>query len=160
MQIGEALRGVVQRRTEQPKTVLGFYAISSAVMFSGMIGLVSVLAITGSAVFLIPYLAITAVVLFVALMLGVFLINVNSPEKLMLGQVTGSEFVEIQRVQLGDSRSGERVELIPRGGAPYSMAAGEIVENEEVGTRASLPVGAGIVNTVDDARGDNERAAR
>jgi hypothetical protein len=109
------MRGVVQRHTEQPRTVLGFYAISAGIMFSGMVGLIGVLGWTGEAAWLIPYLAIAAVAIFISMIVGVFVVNLKAPEKLMLGRVSGSEFVEIQRVQLGDSRSGERIEILPKG---------------------------------------------
>ena len=111
---GEAMRGVMQRHTEQPRTVLGFYAISAGIMFSGIIGLISVLGWTGEAEWLIPFLAIAAILIFVAVIAGVFIVNVKAPEKLMLGRVSGSEFVEIQRVQLGDGQFGERIELLPK----------------------------------------------
>lgn len=98
--IGEALRGVHSRRTENPKTILAFYATVLGLTLAAVVGLAGVLASTGTAIWLIPWLVLFGATLVVAALSAVFVVALRDPSKLMLGQVTGNEYVEIQRLTL------------------------------------------------------------
>jgi len=78
----------------------------------------AVLAGHSNVAYLVPYVLGFGAFVFIVLLAAVVILNFKYPEKLMLGNVTGSEYVEIQHATLGDSRSGELVMPITR--APYS----------------------------------------
>lgn len=104
-----ATRVIRRSQTESPKTVLGFFATTLAVLLTFIGIAIAVLARYQTYTELIPFLLFFGALAFIGLLTGVFyIILFRDPSQLMLGQVTGSEYAEIQRVQLGDSRSGER----------------------------------------------------
>ncbi len=100
------------RQTINPRTVLGFYATVLGILFTGVIGAIAVLASSKVGTWLIPWLLVFLAVLVVALIGGVFILNARDPSKLMLGQITGTEYAVINRASLGDSLTGERVEML------------------------------------------------
>lgn len=109
----QLINAVRSRQTINPKTVLGFYATILGIMLTATIVIVSVLAKTGKQLNLIPWLLAFSGMVFVLLVAGVFIITLVDPSKLMLTQVTGTEYAAIQhQVILGDSSAGERVELV------------------------------------------------
>jgi hypothetical protein len=110
--ISEVTRAIRGRQTINPRTVLGFYATVIGLLLAATVGGVAVLATTGHALHLIPWLLGFAGAAVVVLLIGVFIITLVDPSKLMLGQVTGSEYVAIQRTVLGDALTGEHVELV------------------------------------------------
>ncbi len=67
---------------------------------------------------ILPVLIFGAAVL-VGLIGVVVTMNVRTPMKLQLGQVTGRELIEYEQMTLGNSTTGEYIETIPR-----SMASG------------------------------------
>lgn len=106
----QAVRG---RQTINPRTVLGFYATVLGLMLTGTVAAVGVLASTKTYTTLIPWLLGFAGIMLFLLLSGVFIITLINPSHLMLGQITGTEFAEIQRTTtLGDSTHGERVVLL------------------------------------------------
>jgi hypothetical protein len=112
----EVIRAIQARQAANPKTVLGYYAGVSGILLSGCVAAVWVLATTHTATYLIPWILGFGGLVFVAVLVGVYRLNVTDPSKLMLRAVTGSEYYEIQRARLGDSLHGER-EVVLLGGA-------------------------------------------
>ncbi len=75
-----------------------------------MVGSVAVLADSDEHADLLPWILGLGFLFVVALTAAIFVLMAKNPSKLMLGQVTGAEYADIQRVvMLGDSRSGERI---------------------------------------------------
>jgi hypothetical protein len=102
----------VGRKTINPKTVLGFYATVLGLVLATTVGLVGVLAVNNVATYLIPWLLGFSGFVFVALIAGVFIVSLKDPSKLMLTQVTGMEYAQIQTLILGDSSTGDRLEVV------------------------------------------------
>ncbi|MFG2037530.1 hypothetical protein [Dactylosporangium sp. NPDC048998] len=107
-EVTEAVRG---RQTINPRTVLGFYATVLGLLLAAVVSGSAVLASTKTATWLIPWLILFAAVMFVALIAGVFVITLIDPSKLMLTQISGTEYATIRKITLGSSES-ERTELI------------------------------------------------
>ncbi|GAA2082162.1 hypothetical protein GCM10009840_17810 [Pseudolysinimonas kribbensis] len=105
----DALRAVTRKRTENPKTVLAFYATVLGILLAAGVAAASVMLATGEGVVYVPWILGFCGVVFLLIVGGVFWVGKTDPSKLMLGQVTGEEYAEIQRVQLGDSSTGERI---------------------------------------------------
>jgi hypothetical protein len=110
--ITELSNAVRSRQVSNPRTVLGFYATVLAILLSGDIAAVAVLASSHVNTFLIPWLLGFAGFIVFMLLAGVFVVTLIDPSKLMLGQITGTEYAQIHRVVLGDSDSGQRIESI------------------------------------------------
>ena len=107
--------------------MLGFYAGVLAIIEVGCIAAIAVLASTDSLRYLVPYVLAFAAFLVVVLIGIVVAINLIDPTKLQLSPVTGSEFIEYQRMTLGDSKSGDTVEARPIRG---EIAAADIVKED------------------------------
>ncbi|WP_431835922.1 hypothetical protein [Cellulomonas sp. Y8] len=120
------------RQTSNPKTVLAFYATIFGITIVGMTGLVMVLATTKTATGLIPWILGVGTAGASLLVLGVYRLNSKDPAKLMLGQITGSEYASIQSVTLGDSSRGERVATVA------ATNPGAVVEVGELGNHGSV----------------------
>ncbi|GIG40499.1 hypothetical protein [Cellulomonas phragmiteti] len=98
--VSEAVQGFHSKRTENPKTVLAFYATILGLALTADTALVGVLASTGESTWLIPWLILFAGTLSIGLLAAVFFVALRDPSKLMLGQVTGEQYVEIQKLTL------------------------------------------------------------
>ncbi len=117
---------VLQRReTAQPRTVLAYYGAITGLVLGGVVGAVSTLAATGVSTYLIPWLLGFGALIVVAVLVGVFVVMLKDPSRLMLGQVSGREYAEIQQVRLGDSVRGERAVFV-------DARDGELVEEQPV----------------------------
>jgi hypothetical protein len=113
---GETTRAMLSREQSSPKTVLGFLGTVVIAVISGAALIVGVLARYDEHQELIPVVLIVAasIVVFVLLViLGIVVFG--NPMKLQLGQVTASEYREYERMILGDSVEGVRVEIEPGG---------------------------------------------
>jgi hypothetical protein len=146
---------VVQRRhTENPRTVLAFYATVLGLALATIVALVGTLATTEVYTEAIPYLLGFGALLLVLLLGGVFAVTLADPSKLMLGQVTGMEYAEIQRVQLGDSRTGEDILAIRESPVAPSvgLAEDDVVTLEPIAIGGAAPTTAG--EDQDDEGGD------
>lgn len=102
------VNSVTEREQSTPKTSLGFYNIFIGIVFSG--GSVLTISLTLGDV---PTWAVVSsggatLALVTAAFATVATLNVRSPEKLMLGQVSARDFHQItqSRATLGDARSG------------------------------------------------------
>ena len=126
------------RYTENPRTVLAFYATVLGLVLAAVLGCVWILASTGVRTGAIPWLLGFAGAVFVALVAGVFVVTLVDPSKLMLGRVSGTEYAEIQSVRLGDSRTGERELAVAHSGpgAPRVVAELPPAEREATDTSA------------------------
>jgi hypothetical protein len=115
---------MVVRRRAQPRNILGFLFGVTTVIFTGCV-VVCVAAIDSELDWLVLPLMILAVVIAVGVMAGVFFRAGTDPAGLMLTQVTGPEYESIQRLTLGSSTEGERVELVH---GPSDILAGSAKE--------------------------------
>lgn len=90
----------------RPKTALGFFGATVASIVGGVP--LTIWALGGAGTTAACVLG-AAFLLIVAIMAGVFAIVWKDPTKLQLGQITGSEYTEAQRLTIGDDLTGERV---------------------------------------------------
>jgi hypothetical protein len=110
--ITELTSAIRSRQLSNPRTVLGFYAVVLALLLSGDVAAVGVLASTRVSTFLIPWLLGFGGLVLLLLLVGVFIVTLIDPSKLMLGQITGIEYARIHSITLGDSDSGERIQSV------------------------------------------------
>jgi hypothetical protein len=109
VQLTRALRG--GERTS-PKTVLGFLALMTSIFAALTISITWLLAGTSSLHYLIPIIVGIFVLFFFLVVLAVVMIAWKDPSKLMLGQITGRDYVLIQQLTMGDNVSGDRTDNI------------------------------------------------
>lgn len=114
--ISNVTQAVASRQTVNPRTVLAFYGTVLALLFAAIVGAIAVLASTDTATYLIPWLLGFGGLVFLLLISGVFAITLRDPAKLMLGQITGTEYVAIHKAILGSSMTGEHIALVEEGG--------------------------------------------
>ncbi|MEV0154143.1 hypothetical protein AB0H57_10440 [Micromonospora sp. NPDC050686] len=129
-QITEAVGG---RKTVNPRTVLGFYATVLGLALTAVVGATGVLAATDTATYLIPWIVVFGGALLILLLVAVFVLTMVDPSKLMLGQISGTEYAYIRQAVLGSSTTGERIELI-------RASASALPTDEVQGLVASEPV--------------------
>lgn len=97
---------------KKPKTVLGFFAIVLCIVNTGGITLIGLLAGTESLHFLIPWVLSFLALVDLGIIGGIFAVTCFDPTKLMLGQVTGNEYLANRKLTLGDNEQGEYIEEI------------------------------------------------
>jgi hypothetical protein len=129
--ITELTNAIRSRQVSNPRTVLGFYAGVLAIVLAGDVTAVGVLASTKVAISLIPWLLGFAALLVLLLLAGVFIVTLVDPSKLMLGQITGTEYANIHRVVLGDSDSGQRLETVQIVPTEATVIAAEVLSDAE-----------------------------
>lgn len=122
----ESVRQVASRDTTSPKTALGFFALVLGLALAAGVPTIAVLSRREELHFLIPWVLGFFALLVIVSFVGIFAFVVfGDPSKLMLGQVTGTEYRELQRMLLGDSSTGVRpAGLIDSGGMPQIAAEG------------------------------------
>lgn len=108
--VQEVVRAFRSGERTSPKTVLGFLAIMVSILATASIFSVWLLSSKPNLYYLIPIVLIVFVILFILVISAVLLIGWKDPSKLMLGQITGRDYALIQRLTLGDSNAGERVQ--------------------------------------------------
>jgi hypothetical protein len=114
----ELTRQIAQRSTTSPRNVLGFYASVLGIILAGAVGLVTTLATTSTYVACIPWVLGFSGFLIILTIISVLYINIKHPANLMLGQISGSEYAEINRVTiLGNDMTGERQVLLAESGS-------------------------------------------
>ena len=107
------VRAVRASQQVRPNNVLSFYVIVLLVI-EGACGLaLGFLGGRSSLHYLVPYVLGFAAISFLGILITVIVLTVKFPEKLMLGEVSGTEYVEIQQATLGDSRTGEFMASLP-----------------------------------------------
>jgi hypothetical protein len=105
-------RAIRSGEYKSPKTVLGFFAGMIGIAATVLISAVWLLERTPSLRYLIPIALALFLMVFLFVLIIVVVITMKDPSKLMLGQISGRDYAEIQKVTLGDSSSGERVESV------------------------------------------------
>lgn len=90
-----------------PKTVLGFFGVVLLIVVGGSTGLILALSSSEKTVDYVPYVLGFSALVVVALLTTVVTAMVKDPTRLMLGQITGREYIDHRRLTLGDSTSGE-----------------------------------------------------
>jgi hypothetical protein len=95
-----------------PRTVLGFCVAVFGIVVAGSFAVVIPLARYGDLRYLIGWILGFDGALTVLMLATVFLIVWKDPMRLMLGQITGSEFIQHRRLVMGDSTAGEEPETI------------------------------------------------
>lgn len=119
------VRGSLSGEYSSPKTILGFFALVVGIVAAAVVGGVAVLATDAALHHLIVPVLIFFGVLVVAVLIAVLSIALRDPTKLQLGEVSAREFIEYQRLTLGDSMAGESVENVPVVRSPASAASVE-----------------------------------
>jgi len=107
---------------KSPKTILGFFAIVVGILVTGASVVVGLLARFDSLHPFIPWILIFAAIVIVAVLVGVFVTAWKDPTVLMLGQISGQDYIENRKLALGDSSSGEYYEIIPEAGSQSSSS--------------------------------------
>ena len=130
-------RAVASRQTVNPRTVLAFYGTVLGLTFGAILGAVAILASTDTATYLIPWLLGFGGIILVLLLVAVFVVTLKDPSKLMLGQITGTEYAAIHRAILGSSSTGEHLALIederllvPATGTPLPTETSDPIDDE------------------------------
>ncbi|MEE6273333.1 hypothetical protein V2J56_08230 [Georgenia sp. MJ206] len=126
----QIVAAVGSKQTSNPKTVLAFYATVLGIVLAGTISAVGVLAWTDTATELIPWVLLVGWSTALAIVAGVYRLNSKDPSRLMLGQITGTEYAAIHSTTLGDSTRGER-EAIVGAGVPLQALEGAVVETPD-----------------------------
>ena len=109
-QVTNAVRG---RQTINPRTVLGFFATVLGILLAGTSAVVGFLVTSKVQTELVPIILAFAGGTFLLLIIAVFVVTLVDPSKLMLTQVTGTEYAAIQQhTVIGDSVRGETAEVI------------------------------------------------
>jgi hypothetical protein len=106
-------RAVRASQQVRPNNVLSFYVIVLLVIEGACALALGFLGGREPLHYLVPYVLGFAAISFLGILVTVIVLTVKFPEKLMLGEVSGTEYVEIQQATLGDSRSGEFMATLP-----------------------------------------------
>jgi len=120
---GNIIQGISGVLTPQ-KTILGFFSFVLGLIGLAAYGITQVLSRVEVLHSLVPWVLAFAASYVVLLSIVLILIVLISPEKLMLGQVSGEEYRKIkQQLRLGDSTSGEREEKVAVPSAPKPVTS-------------------------------------
>lgn len=135
-QVTHAIRG---GQYSAPKTVLGFLGVIALIIASfASVAIITFASTSGLHWLVLPTLLFVGVGA-VALVWAVLHLAREDPTPLVLGEITGDEFIANRKVTKGDSVSGEYVELAPaRPGPPETI---EELPNGEQGNAQELPPG-------------------
>jgi hypothetical protein len=118
-------------RSYNPKTVLGFLATVVGIAVVGCTAAGTALLLNDKVLWLVPIVFAFGALLVVGVLVGVFLILFKDPSKLLLTQLSGTEYLDIQRgLVLGDSASGEQVVHVPQSANGGSNSHGKIIKLE------------------------------
>ena len=122
--VQHAFESITGRQSTAPRTILGFFLGLFTVAVSGAVGATFALA-DSEWDGLIPFIWAFVGLITVLLGVAVFVIAWKDPSKLMLGQISGHDYLAIRRLTLGDSSVGERRDVLDR-----QVAIQESVGNE------------------------------
>jgi hypothetical protein len=110
-------KAVATGERSRPKTVLGFYWGVIATILAGTVAAVTALSRQDSTDGLVLPVLIFGGLTSLLILVFVFYLNVKAPPKLMLGEITGRDYITYERMTLGDSVTGEQLET-----ASYPLA--------------------------------------
>ncbi len=122
-QVWESVKAV---RGKTPKTVLGFLWGVGALAIAGFMGFSWACAANPALVPLLPWVGFACLLLLGGVLAVVVTAMFKDPSRLLLTTVEPADYVQIQRMRLGDSTSGERM-------------VGSIIEREELAVVADAP---------------------
>ena len=108
--LGSSFSSIQNLTRQTPKTIVGFCSIMTGIGITGALGLVLVLAGTQTHLWMIPYLSGFILLLPILVLAVVLNLAARDPSKLMLGQVTGTEYAEIQRITMLNSEFPDQAE--------------------------------------------------
>ncbi|HYI12667.1 MAG TPA: hypothetical protein VEK57_26690 [Thermoanaerobaculia bacterium] len=107
MTLREATRAVTTANYRAPKTILGFFALTVAILSSSTVVVIGILArVAALHGLIIPVLVLLAGIAAAALG-GVIVTAWKDPTILMLGQVSGEIYIANRKLTLGDSATGD-----------------------------------------------------
>ena len=95
-----------------PKTILGFFAVVVALVLTGVGAATGILSRVEALHHLIVWVLGFGALIVVAVLLCVFITAWKDPTALMLGQISGHEYIENRKLALGDSESSEYTEAV------------------------------------------------
>jgi hypothetical protein len=129
---------------KSPKTVLGFFAGMVGIAASVMVLTIWLVERTASLRYIVPSVLIAFLAIFLLVLISVMVIALKDPSKLMLGQISGRDYAEIQKITLGDSSSGERVErmIVTPPSSAVVTASAEVMHDPDATRRVSGAPGA------------------
>lgn len=110
MAIREVQQTIKSGSYRSPKTILGFFAIIIGILLTATTATIGILSRSELLHWLIVPVLIFAALVILFVLIGVFVTAWKDATVLMLGQVTGQEFIENRKLTLGDSISGEYIE--------------------------------------------------
>lgn len=96
---------------KKPKTVLGFFAIVLAILGTTGSAIVGLLSRTEPLHSAVPWVLAFLGFVFLGTLVGVFVTAWRDPTILMLGQVSGEDYLANRRLTLGDSDEGEYIDV-------------------------------------------------
>lgn len=105
-QMWESFRSV---KGKSPKTVLGFLWSFAALALAGFLGFSWICTVSPSLIPAFPWVAVFCGVIVVGVGATTVVAMFKDPSRLLLTTVAATDYVDIQRLRLGDSSSGERV---------------------------------------------------
>jgi hypothetical protein len=107
----EASHTIRSANYKSPKTILGFFAIVVGIVITGASAVIGLLSRVDSLHSYIPWVLFFAAFIVVVVLVGIFVTAWKDPTVLMLGQITGQDYIENKKLTLGDSNSGEYIEV-------------------------------------------------
>ncbi|MCH4813426.1 hypothetical protein [Vreelandella neptunia] len=107
----EASHTIRNASYKSPKTILGFFAIVVGILIAGTSAVIGLLSRVESLHTYIPWILLFAAFVVVTVLVGVFVTAWKDPTVLMLGQISGHDYIENKKLTLGDSNSGEYLEV-------------------------------------------------
>ncbi len=108
----QELQSKASSKLSSPKTILGFLGAMIAMLFFALVLLTRFLAQHETLEKYIPGLLIFGAVIFVFVLLSVLVICILKPEKLMLGEIKGEVYLEMLKLQQGDSYAGDVIDSV------------------------------------------------
>jgi hypothetical protein len=101
------MESISKKESSTPRTILGFLLGMYGVLVAASVTTILGLAASDSSG-AIPYVLAFIALITIALGVSVIAIAWKDPSRLMLGQVTASEYANIRQLHLGDDKRGER----------------------------------------------------
>jgi len=118
-----------------PKTILGFFAALVAILGLTVYGLTKSLGAIPQCQWMVPYVLLFGAGAFTFVALAILFTAWFAPEKLMLGEITGSAYATIMKLKLGDSQRGDVTVVVPAAGGRRkrraALTSGEITVEED-----------------------------
>lgn len=115
----------------RPKTVLGFFGIVLLILVAGVVGLGGVVGRYDLSDKLVWVALAFVGVVVIVILFEVFRHLRRDPTRLMLGEMSGQEFAEYQKMTMGDSLTGEVIETTPVPESALKVGTPPLPQGEE-----------------------------